>query len=321
VKARSLRWIALLAAAALARSAAAGEGAVPSRLAASSLLLGVARAGERLVAVGDWGHVVLSDDDGKSWRQARSVPTARTLTAVCFVDERRGWAVGHDAIVLHTDDGGETWALQFAAPEQDAPLLSVWFENAEHGIAVGGFSLVLETRDGGRSWERRRIVESSEDEEEPHLNALFAGPAGALFIAAEFGSVFRSRDRGVLWDRLAPPYEGSFWGGLDLDGSSLLVFGMRGNAFRSEDLGESWQAVETHTDQSLQSAVRLRDGTIAMVGLGGVVLTSSDGGRSFRDATEPDRKGIAAVAEGRGRTLLLFGESGVRTRPRTTDPE
>ena len=286
--------------------------ATASRLATKTLLLDVARAGERLVAVGEWGHVVLSDDGGKTWRQAQSVPTRMTLTELAFVDARQGWAVGHDAVVLHTSDGGETWELQFSAPEEEATLLSVWFENADHGIAVGSFGLAIETRDGGRSWEPRTLIE---DEDPPHLNHLFAGPEDTLFIAAEFAWVYRSRDGGRSWERFRPPYEGSFWGGMPLDGSGVLVFGMRGHAFRSEDLGERWQELDTGTNQSLQDATRLVGGGIVMVGLGGVVVTSADGGRTFTAAVEADRRGIAAVAEGADGALLLFGEAGIKTRP------
>ena len=114
-----LAWLALGSAAA---ESAPPEPAVASERAARSLLLGVAEAGPRLVAVGHRGHVVLSDDGGESWRQARSVPTRASLTAVRFVDAREGWAVGHDAIILHSSDGGETWELQQFAPELEAPL-------------------------------------------------------------------------------------------------------------------------------------------------------------------------------------------------------
>jgi photosystem II stability/assembly factor-like uncharacterized protein len=311
---------------ALAAVGIAGESpqqAIPSRLATQTLLLDVARAGERLVAVGEWGHVVLSDDGGKTWRQARLVPTRMTLTEVAFADARQGWAVGHDAVVLHTGDGGETWQLQFSAAEDKATLLSVWLENADHAIAVGSFGMVIETRDGGRHWERQPPLEL--DEEQPHLNHLFAGPESSLFIAAEFGSVFRSRDGGRTWQHLQLPYEGSLWGGLSLDGA-ILVLGMRGHVFRSEDLGESWTAVESGTDQSLQAAAQLADGTVVMVGLGGVVATSTDSGRRFTAAIEADRRGIAAAAEGANGVLLLFGETGIKERvrdgagPRTSPP-
>jgi photosystem II stability/assembly factor-like uncharacterized protein len=287
--------------------------AIPSQLVMQTLLLDVTRAGERLVAVGEWGHVALSDDGGKTWRQAKSVPTRTTLTEVTFVDAKQGWCVGHEAVILHTSDGGENWELQFSAPDDDqAALLSVWFENAEHGIAVGAFGSMFETRDGGKKWEERDPLET--EGEQPHLNHIFAGPKATLFIAAEFGSVFRSQDNGQSWKHIELPYDGSLWGGIPIDGDGVLIFGMRGHAFASHDLGESWETVETGTDQSLQSATRLRDGKIVMVGLGGVVATSTDGGRKFTAAIQPDRVGIAAVAEGADGTLLLFGETGLTKR-------
>jgi photosystem II stability/assembly factor-like uncharacterized protein len=216
--------------------------AARARLAADTLLNDVARAGRRWVAVGAWGNVVLSDDEGLSWRQAEAVPTRRTLTSVHFVDEKHGWSVGHDAVVLHSADGGSHWEIQFRAPDADAPLLSVWFEDARHGLAVGGFGLLVETWDGGQTWLRRRL---GDDEEEPHLNEVFPGPGGTLFVAAEFGVAFRSSDRGATWTPLRLPYEGSLWTGLALESARrVLMFGMRGHAFRSDDLGESTAAAE-----------------------------------------------------------------------------
>ena len=89
--------------------AAAGEvlerPARASALAGARLITGIARAGNRLVAVGQRGHVVLSDDGGQRWTQA-TVPVSSDLTAVRFVDAQVGYATGHDGVVLGTRDGG-----------------------------------------------------------------------------------------------------------------------------------------------------------------------------------------------------------------------
>jgi photosystem II stability/assembly factor-like uncharacterized protein len=301
--------VALIALAPRADLAQLDAEAMPSKLATRTLLLDSAALGQRLIAAGAWGHVVLSDDDGKTWRQATRVPTTSTLTSISFVDERRGWAVGHDALILRTTDGGETWEQQHIDREQEAPLLSVWFRDAQFGIGVGAFGMTLETRDGGESWKRRPLTDDPEDD--LHLNGIFGGPDGHVFIAAEMGAVYRSRDDGETFERLALPYEGSFWNGLALPDESILVFGMRGHVFRSEDRGETWSEVESGTDQSLQAGTQRADGRIVIVGLGGTVLTSEDGGHSFGATTQPDRRGIASVAESAGGRLLLFGVSGV----------
>jgi photosystem II stability/assembly factor-like uncharacterized protein len=301
--------LAVLSAGSFSASAPGPDHAIRSPRASQTLLLDVARAGGRIVGVGEWGHVVLSDDDGTTWRQAQEVPTRATLTGVWFVGPRQGWAVGHDAVILHTSDGGEVWELQHEAPEDETPLLSVWFETDTRGLAVGAFGAVLETRDGGRSWERTPGVGTGE--EDHHLNRIFAGPDGTIFIAAEYGSIYRSDDGGTTWKHLHPPYTGSFWGGLTTAQGAVLVFGMRGHIFRTEDLGETWVEIPSGTRKSLGGATQLADGQIVIVGLGGAVLFSGDGGNSFAATVRPDRRGIAAVSAGAAGKLLLFGETGV----------
>jgi len=71
-------------------------------LASRSLLLAIAPAGQRLVAVGERGHILLSDDQGQTWSQAESVPTRSLLTGVCFGNDGQGVAVGHDEVILTT---------------------------------------------------------------------------------------------------------------------------------------------------------------------------------------------------------------------------
>src|SRR5690606_13540205 len=91
------------------------NGVVPATdpLLRGSIYVDLARAGDRVVAVGDRGHIIYSDDEGQHWRQAET-PTSVLLTAVCFADAEHGWAVGHDAVVLGTRDGGATWVLQYS---------------------------------------------------------------------------------------------------------------------------------------------------------------------------------------------------------------
>ena len=281
------------------------EWAEPAPLVERSLLLDVAKAGERLIAVGERGHVLLSEDGGSTWTQVRA-PTRSLLTAVAMVDEIHGWIVGHDAVILYSADGGRTWTRQFFAPGWEAPLFDVWFEDTNHGLAIGAYGLVLETHDGGRSWIRRSI-----DENEPHFYAITNAPDGTLYLVGEFGAAFLSRDRGQTWMALNSPYKGSFFGALALSDGTLVAFGLRGNLYRSENNGLYWRQVETVTTASLMSGLELTDGTIVIVGLSGSLLVSRDGGNTFTPTRHTTRQGIAAVVElGRGQ-LLTVGEGGL----------
>lgn len=286
--------------------AAEQERAIIATRAARSLLLDVAVAGDRLVAVGERGHILVSTDGGETWRQVE-VATRAMLTAVHFHDDRLGWAVGHDALVLRSEDGGESWSQAHHDPEGGSPLFDVFFVDESHGFAIGAYGLFLESRDGGVSWDERPIGEG-----DAHLHHMARSVSGKLYIAAERGVILRSDDGGARWTELPSPYEGSLFGSLPLGGDGLLVFGLRGHAFRSEDGGASWRPVETGVESMLTDACRLADGRIVVVGLAGVLLVSADDARSFASQEQRDRLGISAVLPAPDGGLVVAGEFGVR---------
>jgi len=282
------------------------EAAIMAPLASRSLLLDVAAGGDRLVAVGERGHILVSTDGGEAWRQVE-VPTRTMLTAVFFHDGKLGWAVGHDALILRSTDGGETWRQVHHDPEAGGPLFDVYFTDDKRGFAIGAYGLFLESRNGGESWERRAISDG-----DAHLHHLARSATGRLYLAAERGVVFRSDDGGERWTELPSPYQGSLFGSLPLAGENLLLFGLRGHAFLSGDAGRTWRSVATGVDAMLTSACRLADGRIVVGGLAGVVLVSDDEGRSFSLQEQRDRLGISAAIPAPGGGIVLSGEFGVR---------
>ncbi len=247
----------------------ASELSVIAPLATRSLLLDVQRIGDTLIAVGERGHILISENDGNSWRQVQT-PTRATLTAVFFSDRLNGWAVGHDQVILRTQDGGRNWGLVHEDVAAESPLLDVYFLDAAHGYAIGAYGQFLESFDSGDSWESRWI-----SEDDFHLNRIL--PVGQhLFIAAEAGRAYRSDDKGQSWTALAPDYEGSFFGLLPLSNNGLLLYGLRGNLFRSDDAGETWMQLDTATEASLTDGLRLNDGGIVIAVHPGSLMISRD---------------------------------------------
>jgi len=282
------------------------QAAIMAPLATKALTLDVGSAGGALVAVGERGHILVSPDGGATWQQSQS-PTRAGLTAVYFLDQNIGWAVGHDSAVLRTTDGGVTWDLVNWAPEEEAPLFDVWFSDAENGFAIGAYGSFYVTTDGGMTWSFEPI-----GDDDFHLHEIARAADGRLYMAAEAGMVYRSDDAGATWNELPSPYGGSFFGVLPLDDDAVLIFGLRGHLFRSDNAGESWSEIETGTVAILTNGVRLSDGTILISGLGGAVLVSDDDGHTFELFQQSNRRGISAVAETQDGSLLLVGDFGVR---------
>ena len=270
--------------------------AVQSALAARSVLQGAARAGERLVAVGERGIVLLSDDQGKQWRQV-AVPVSVGLTAVRFVDAQHGWIVGHGGVVLASADGGQTWQKQLdgvqaakllledaqasgdtraqadaerlVAEGADKPFLDAHFFDAQHGLIVGAYNLAFETRDGGKHWQP--ISRRLDNPKALHLYALRTR-GEEILIAGEQGTVLRSGDGGRTFQRLNVPYKGSFFTAELPSQHEIVVAGLRGNVWKSSDDGANWVQVNNPVPVSITASAQDAQGHVWLGNQAGMVL-------------------------------------------------
>jgi photosystem II stability/assembly factor-like uncharacterized protein len=284
--------------------------AVKSPLAAQGMLLGLAQAGKRLVAVGQRGHVVLSDDNGKTWQQA-DVPVSSDLVAVHFPTAQRGWAVGHDGVVLHTADGGRSWTRQRDGRPNaaDVPLLDVWFADERTGYAVGAFGLLLRTEDGGARWDN--VSANADNPKSLHLYSV-RGIGGKLFAAGEQGLLLKFDNAAGRWRAVELPYKGTLFG-VTGNGRVLVAHGLRGNAVRSTDGGATWQAVSTGVPVGLTANAVDAEGRILLASQAGHLVASSDDGASFAPVKLQRPVPATAMLAAGTRTLLVAGPRGVRT--------
>ena len=233
-----------------------------------------------------------------------------------FVDDKQGWAVGHDAQILASTDGGATWTQQYQDLKRESPLLDIWFNNANHGLAVGAYGALIETTDGGKTW--ADVSDRLDNEDQFHLNAIAFIKDAGLFIVGEQGSMFRSSDDGQTWEKLEGPYEGSLFGVISTaQPQTLLAYGLRGNLYRSTDFGSTWEQVELKAARGalefgLSGATLLDDGSIVVVGNGGSVVVSHDDGVTFSVFNRPDRISLSAVTAAGNGNLILAGQGGVR---------
>lgn len=316
--------------------------AEPMPRASRALLLDVRGGESGFFAVGERGHI-LSSSDGEQWRQLQ-VPTRSTLTAVAGHGPHL-WAAGHDGVIVHSANGGDSWRRQRVSPwsaeggddNAGVPVLDLLFLDAHHGIAIGAYNLLLRTEDGGENWvprspqidavsrasEGQAAADWSFDESDlqlgaeldPHLNAIARTGSGALVIAGERGTFLRSIDGGAQWESRMLPYLGSMFGILAWEDQHILVYGLRGNVLESRDLGDTWQDHDTGIVDSLLGGVALDRGGAVLVGVNGAVLYRPDADTPFRalrfqraDGVTPTLTGVLPLGANR---YLLIGDKGV----------
>lgn len=278
--------------------------AVASRKIDKSVLLGAALAGTRVVAVGERGIVALSDDQGKTWRQASKVPTSVTLTIVKFVGEKSGWAAGHGGIVLRTADGGDSWttvfdgvkaaqltlqqaqaALQRGAPNgaarlneakrlvqdgADKPFFDLEAADDRHAMVVGAAGLAFSTADGGATW-----APWGDRLDNPRALNLYAVRriGHNVLVAGEQGLVLHSSDDGASFARLKGAYDGSWFAAAYQGADSFLVAGLRGNVYRVGGAGQTWTQLTGAPPVSFMSAVAVDPDCTVLANQGGQLFS------------------------------------------------
>ena len=351
-RAQRLSCVVGIIAMALASAAAADNKFIdPLDAAADSVLrpkdnsfLGAAQVGSRLVAVGFRGLVIISDDQGQTWRQV-PVPVQSDLTSVQFIDDKTGWAAGHDGVILKTVDGGLTWTRQIdgrsaAGPFTDyyekaiavgnetlqpfleqtqanfqsgpsLPYLSIHFEDARTGYAVGAFGMISYTRDGGATW--LPWLEHVDNPRFLNLNEI-RGIGGEIYIAGEGGMVYRLDRQHQMFAALPTGYEGSLFGIIGHADGTLITYGLRGNIYRSEDRGDHWTKVPSPDPVTIAAGTALRDGRFLLVNMNGQILLSDDDGQNFRIASSGPHV-VADVTPLKSGEILVSSVQGVKSLP------
>ena len=312
--------------------------ALSSKLASKTLLTDSVQLSDRVVAVGSQGVIVYSTN-GADWVQAK-VPTQVLLTTVFFIDDREGWAAGHDTLILHTTDGGETWSIQYEDPitggDLPKPILDIHFDDRMNGWAIGAFSLMLETRDGGKSWESVDTSELSDkldglgQEPEPNFNALYRMEDG-FFIVGELGTLLHYRiggaadaavpaddsgdpaDQAGPWRVFESPYEGSFFGVHRLKDGEVLIYGLRGHLFGAARLGDPWVKIDTgDSTANIDDVIELSTGEVIAVGSGGAMFRVDRAANRATLIAYGGFDGFISAQEAGPTRLLLFGNAGAK---------
>jgi photosystem II stability/assembly factor-like uncharacterized protein len=314
---------------------------------AQDLLISVTRAGNRLVAVGEHGLIIYSDDNGQSWRQA-DVPTSETITAIAFADAQHGWAAGGQGVVLHSIDGGAHWQLQltddqvlplmtkaaasFAAAHpgddtadraqrragiladagDDKPFLTILAATPQDATVFGAYRLAVQTNDEGKTWEDWSLHVS-----DPVSHNIYKATqiGSAIYLTGEAGVVLRSDDGGQNYTMLTVPDQNTFLGILGTKQGAVLTYGVAGEIFRSTDKGQSWTQAQSPSNADLTDGIVLPSGTILLTSEDGNLFESQDDGKNFAPAGANLRMGVFGVTQAANGDLVFVGSGGVRVSP------
>lgn len=312
----------------------------------TATMLGLARSGSRLLAVGERGLIVRSDNQGLTWQQA-SVPVSVTLTAVAFASPQVAWAVGHAGVVLRSTDGGAHWtrvldgravadlhlkqtearlagsaaddaaaqgalalAQQLVSDGPDKPWLGLHFESERVGWLFGAYGLMLRTEDAGASWQS--WMHRLDNPRGLHLYGL-AVRGETRLLCGEQGLLLKSVDGGQRFTALSSPYRGSFFTADITPQGELVACGLRGHAWRSRDGGASFDELAAPGPASFTGSAWLADGRLLLVNQAGQVLAYNAQQAALVPLAIAPLPPLSALLQTDDRRLVVAGFGGAMT--------
>jgi photosystem II stability/assembly factor-like uncharacterized protein len=319
------------------------ESAIAVKAPAKVILVAITRAGDRLVAAGEHGVIIYSDDNGVKWIQA-AVPVDATLTAIRFVNPRQGWAVGNSGVILHTDDAGKSWQLQLNGLQADQltlqaaelaisqhsqspgvplalaranhliaqadpkPFLSLVAFSQQRAIVFGAYRLAMMTNDGGKTW-----ADWSLNIADPLSHHLYGEVVigNDIYIAGEAGLVFCSKDGGYSFLPVAPAGSATLFGAVATGDGGIIVYGVAGALYRSNNGGMSWAAIDMPSSANFTDAILLSSGAILLTAESGVVYISYDHGDRFVPLPARMPMAIFAAVQAPDGTVVIAGDPGI----------
>jgi photosystem II stability/assembly factor-like uncharacterized protein len=256
-----------------------------------------------VVATGWGGQVMRSTDAGLTW-QAVNTGSALYLFHVAF--DRAGNGIAGDSNgdsqtdILHTTDGGQTWAVVHVpgsiVAADYAPVAT-----AATAVAVGDGGSVATSADGGVTWTSRTPGP------QPVLRGIaFASPAIGAAVG-DAGTILRTVDGGDSWAAVSGPSSTMSMNDIAFPTPQVAIAVGDGAIWRSVDAGATWSAVIPRGGPALR-AVRFTSPTHGVAVSSGSILYTDDAGLTWQSASTDGAPMVQSVAFGSSLVGVAVGD-------------
>ncbi|WP_374163541.1 WD40/YVTN/BNR-like repeat-containing protein [Arcticibacter sp. MXS-1] len=283
---------------------------------------------------GSKGWFARSTDGGRTWDWKQVANYAELdFRGIAAFSEKKAVIMnsGSPAVILFTEDGGQSWTEVYRNEAKEIFLDGISFFNAQEGLVYGdpvnGQMQLLKTRDGGRTWmniSARSGIHLQEGE------ASFAAsntgictlPDGHVWIVTGGvrSRVFCSADKGRHWS----VYDAPILQGMDSRGPFSIDFYNAGegimvggdyktdtlrdrNAFLTTDGGKTWHRPDVNPFGFRSCVTYVAKELLLSTGTSGTDI-SKDGGKTWTRISDEGYH-VASVLK-KGKEVLLAGAKG-----------
>ncbi len=225
-----------------------------------------------------------SDNYGLWWNEA-IIDSALTtwITSVAFSDTSHGYGVGYLGKMVHTSDGGRTWAFGHSPIYRN--YNKVIYADSLHVFIAGGWQTAVDTQtilkssDAGNTW---TVVLDTPGN---WLNSMSFISTAKGFAVGDSGMILMTTDGGNTWARVTSPVERNFTSIAFVNtDTGYIVGGYYENTgtlrtiLQTTNGGLNWNILEDDTGGYLKDVYFLDAGHGYIVGDSATLLYSGDAG-------------------------------------------
>jgi photosystem II stability/assembly factor-like uncharacterized protein len=232
---------------------------------------GITYSNGNIIATGNSGNIVFSEDDGEAWQVAENTPSVWMYDIVSLEDGTAA-AVGESGIYIESEDGGVTWEdYSFGTTARFHAI----DRTETNGYIVGENGTVLYYSDNVSNWFVRSGVVNED------LYAVQDMGDGTAYAVGEFGRLvslsnngISSADRGLM---ASETLHGLYF----VSDQEGWIVGENGTIRKTEDGMTSWTDIEVE-GLDLQDLYDLEVSGDQMVIVGDkIIITSEDAGETW----------------------------------------
>jgi len=218
-------------------------------------------------AVGILGSIMKTQDGGVTWIFQKS-NIAHTLSAISVDDSDNNCiAVGTNATILKSDNGGMEWEAKSIGPPIDFRTNTISFSNHNTAFAMGNNNLMMKTMDGGITWMPYSLdIDNT-------IHDLHFVDANIGYAVGLGGFIMKTIDGGDSWTELVSGTTIHLNKIYALNKDVCFVMGDKSNVYKTADGGMNW----TNLSQEGNAMVFVNDSMGFMVDLDDLYKTTDQG--------------------------------------------
>jgi photosystem II stability/assembly factor-like uncharacterized protein len=269
--------------------------------------------GSKIIVIGDYGKIILSENDGADWKYVQSA-TNEHLGDIQMVTPDIGYIASTNGVLLKTEDGGNNWFPLQPGEQRTMQFRGyrIYFLSATVGYHYGQ-GRCFKTIDGGRSWTEVPLgLQGGSLFDMSFINESVG------IVCGDGGVLARTTDGGTSWQRINP-------GGLGTAKLTSIVFVNATTGFLADDSGDIMKSTDaglTWSRVGITGAwvnrLLFLDEQNAYAMAGSDLRKTTDGGVTWK--AEDDGSGIQNVAFNPASKKYVGIGSGLMRLKNNSDP-